>query len=55
MPELRKSIKNKYSMLESENHKILRIPCQNQEHHENLIFPLQKNENYKNCRIACQN
>ena len=33
-------------MPESETHKILRIPCQNQEHNENLIIRYQHHENY---------
>ena len=34
-------------MPESENHKILRNPYQNQENHENLFIPRQIYENHK--------
>ena len=36
-----------YLMPESENHEILRIPCQKHENHENLIIPLQNHENHE--------
>ena len=38
-------------MPESENHKILRIPYQNQEHNESLFFQLQNHENYKKIEL----
>ena len=38
-----------------ENHGILRILCQNQPHHENLIIPYENHENYGVHKILVQN
>ena len=50
-----KIIKSNYSVTESRNNEILRIPCRNQENHENLIIPRQNYENIEIARIPCQN